>query len=152
MTTVGQWIAAFGLSPDGYDTRNDGQEIEATYRNARGDEMIVFGLGEGRIIHPINGTSVYESGPISDYLALPNNRDWIEGEAAGYRIEVSSTEWAGTLTNGRWVPAVAGIYNHGTDMSDEDASTFPTRAEAEEFQRRHLDPEADGAEFRIVEV
>lgn len=47
-----------------------------------------------------------------------------------YQIQISTREWAGSLTNGRWVPAIDGTYNQ-TSKSAEEASTFDTREEAE---------------------
>ncbi len=78
--TVGEYLAQHDLSPDGgYDAVNDEQVIEAIYRTRKGDEMIVFGMGCGRIIVPISGGgSVFDRGEIEDYLVLENNSDWIK--------------------------------------------------------------------------
>lgn len=77
--TVGDYIRYHNLLPDGYDNINDEQEIEATYTTPKGDEMIVFGAGQGRIISPAGATSIFESGDIDEYLELGNNRDWSKG-------------------------------------------------------------------------
>lgn len=76
MKTVGQYIEAKQLSPEGYNTINNDQEIESTYQTKAGDEMIVFGMGEGQIIVPVGGTSTFQSMEISEFLALPNESDW----------------------------------------------------------------------------
>lgn len=64
------------LSPEGYDSINDEQEIEAVYRTKAGDEMIVFGMGEGQIINPVGGTSAFQRMEISYFLSLPSESDW----------------------------------------------------------------------------
>ena len=77
--TVGHWISKRSLSPESYDSINDDQEIEQRFRTPSGDEMIVFGMGEGRIINVRSGGgSLFESGDINEYLNLENNQDWTE--------------------------------------------------------------------------
>ena len=79
--TVGGWIKERELTPDGYDPINDDHPIEAVYRTKAGSEMIVFAYGEAWIIDPHNASSGFHTGDIRDFLALPNNQDWIKQEA-----------------------------------------------------------------------
>jgi hypothetical protein len=76
--TVRQYIQEHDLSPEGYDDINDDQEIESIYRTPAGDEMIVFGLGQGQIVNPRGGGSVAQNGDIADFLSLPNESDWVK--------------------------------------------------------------------------
>lgn len=48
-----------------------------------------------------------------------------------YRVEVRG-EWAGAADDGRWRPLCSGTLNQ-TGKSDEEASTFDTREEADSF-------------------
>lgn len=65
-----------------------------------------------------------------------------------YKLEVRSNEWAGILRNG-WRPAIAGTLNQ-TGLSDNEASTYPTLADAEADVAIVWEQEPE--DVRIVEV
>ena len=70
-----------------------------------------------------------------------------------FRIEVSG-EWAGSV--GGWRPAIAGALN-ATGRSDEKASTFETREEADDVLEydclsQQTGGDQNAPEFRVVEV
>lgn len=84
-----------------------------------------------------------------------------------YVVEIRNAfgggEWAGAALGARWVPACGGTVNQ-TDGSDEFASTFDSRKEAERIadeirvalpHGREMDSEEDGCdgyEVRVREV
>jgi hypothetical protein len=72
---------------------------------------------------------------------------------AKYQVQVRASEWAGRLTNMRWVPAVDGTYN-ATGQDAEEASTFDTLEEAETVAERMgvLESTEFEVDFRVVEV
>ncbi len=81
--------------------------------------------------------------------------------AMRYQVQISTHEWAGSVTNGRWVPAIDGTYNQ-TSMGAEEASTFGSREVAEleaeelrEFLRdedEFLEREAEERSVRVEEI
>lgn len=61
-------------------------------------------------------------------------------------------EWAGAAADGRWHPLCSGTLNQ-TGKSDEWASTFDTREEAESFAAQAIDGATESPiETRVVEV